>query len=170
MLVQQCTRADTMLAIFERETASSAHESDDVSNTASNTLSLGSSNRVQSGGFSSTPGVPNGIHALEPTHHQRNKAHPAVLPSCQVDIAKESRLTTCRSSRERSVDTNSGGLLIVTLDRRRHTARAHIFGRSKGTRMNACTVRLDSGAPRTFIQSKVWERMLACESASQNGL
>ena len=106
--------------------------------------------------------MPDSIHALEPSHDKRNNEHPAVFPPCQGDIATGERADYLPEF-TRAV----GGR--VKLDRRRHTSRAHIFGGSKATRTHACTVLLDTGSPSTFIQSKVWERMLACGSASQNG-
>ncbi|CAN0508369.1 unnamed protein product, partial [Laminaria digitata] len=42
----------------------------------------------------------------------------------------------------------------VMLDRKRHTARAQIFGGSRATRTLGCTVLLDTGSPSTFIQNK----------------
>ena len=154
--VKQFTNVDIMLTMFERDKCV------DVSNTTSNALSGNSSGRVQSGGFSNTPGMPDSIHALEISHDQRNNEHPAAFPPYQVDIAAGERADYLQEFM-RAV----GGR--VKLDKRRHTARAHIFGGSKAARTQACTVLLDTGSPSTFIQSKVWEHMLACGSASQNG-
>ena len=131
-----------MPTIFERD------ECFDVSNTTSNALSLNSCSRVQSGDFSNTPGMPDCIHALEASHDQRDNENPAVFPPCQVDIATGERADYLLEF-TRAV----GGR--VKLDKRRHTARAHIFGGSKATRTHACTVLLDTGSPFTFIQSKV---------------
>ena len=106
--------------------------------------------------------MPDSIHALKATHGQRNNVHSAAFPPCHVDIA-----TGERADYPLEFTRAVGGK--VTLDRRRHTARAHIFGGSKVTRTHACTVLLDTGSPSTLIQTKEWERMLACGSASQNG-
>ena len=35
--------------------------------------------------------MPDSIHALEPSHDQRDNEHPAVFPPCQVDIATGER-------------------------------------------------------------------------------
>ena len=58
----------------------------------------------------------------------------------------------------------------MTLDRRGHTARGRTFGGSKATGTHTCTVLLDTGSRSTFIQRKVWQRMLGCGAASNNGL
>ena len=154
--VKERTDVDIMPTICERDNCV------DVSNMTSNALSLDSSSRVQSGDLSNTPGMPDSIHALEISHDQRNNEHPAAFPPYQVDIAAGERADYLQEFM-RAV----GGR--VKLDKRRHTARAHIFGGSKAARTQACTVLLDTGSPSTFIQSKVWEHMLACGSASQNG-
>ena len=154
--VKQCTNVDVMPTIFERD------ECVDVSNTASNALSLNSSSRVQNGDFSNTPGIPDNIHALEPSHDQRDSEHPVVFPPCLVNIAIGER-ADCPPEFTRAV----GGR--VKLGRPRLAARAHIFGGSKATRTHACTILLDTGSPSTFILSTVWEGILACGSASQNG-
>ena len=39
----------------------------------------------------STPGTPDSIPELEPSHDQQNNEHPAVVPPCQVDIATGER-------------------------------------------------------------------------------
>ena len=99
-----------MPTIFDRD------ECVDVSNTTSNALSLNSSSsRVQSGDFSITPGMPDSIHALEPSHDQRDNEHPTVYPPCQVGIATGERADYLPEF-TRAV----GGR--VKLDSRRHTA------------------------------------------------
>ena len=55
------------------------------------------------------------------------------------------------------------------LDRQRHTG-AQLFAGTKALRMHACTALLDTGSPASFIQEKVWSRMLACGAASLDGL
>ena len=74
-----------MPTIFERDACG------DVSITTSNALSVDSSGCVQSGDFFNTPGMPDSIHALEPSHDQRDNEHSAVFPLCQVDIAPGER-------------------------------------------------------------------------------
>ena len=72
------TRVDTMPTIFERETASPV-ESVDVSNTTSTAQSKDRSSHVKQGEFASKPGMPDIIHALEPTNNQRNNMPSMVL-------------------------------------------------------------------------------------------
>ena len=159
------TTVDKMPTIFERDAAVSPDECVDVSNTTSNAQSINSSSSsdVQRGDFSRTPGMPDSIHALEPTSYHGNHALPAAFPHCPARAAKGERADHLPEF-TRAV----GG--SVTLDRRRHTARARVFGGSKTTRTQACTVQLDTGSPATFIQHKVWQRMLACGAASPDGL
>ena len=166
--VKRRTTVEIMPTIFERDAAVSPDECVDVSNTTSNAQSISSSSSsssssraVQRDVFSSTPGTPSSIHALEPTPLHPNDVNPAAFPPGPASIAKGERADYLPEF-ARAV----GG--SVTLDRRRHTARAHIFGGSKATRTQACTVLLDTGSP--FIQRKVWQRMLACGAASPDGL
>lgn len=108
------------------------------------------------------PGMLDTIHALEPMPHQQHDVHPAVVPPRQVGIAKGEGAYYMPEIKE-----TLGG--SVCLNRQRHRARAHIFGGSKAKRTQACWVLLNTETPPTFMQSKVWERMLVCWSASQSG-
>ena len=58
----------------------------------------------------------------------------------------------------------------VRLNRRHHTAGLQLFAGSRALRTHACTALLDTGSPASFIQKKVWMRMLACGAASEDGL
>ena len=58
----------------------------------------------------------------------------------------------------------------VLLDRRHHTTGVQLFAGSKALRTHACKALLDTGSPASFIQEKVWLRMLACGAASEDGL
>ncbi len=51
-----------------------------------------------------------------------------------------------------------------------HTTRAQSFAGTKALKTQACTVLLDTGSPASFIQEKVWLRMLACGAAFPDGL
>ena len=73
------------------------------------------------GDFSSAPGTPDHIHALDPTADvPDNHAHLAAYPSSLPSIAKGER-ADCLPEFTRA----AGG--AVALDRRRHTTRASIF-------------------------------------------
>ena len=61
-----------------------------------------------------------------------------------------------------------GGDLI--LNRKNHTTECHMFAGSKALKTHTCTALLDTGGPASFIQEKVWLRMLACGAASEGGL
>ena len=58
----------------------------------------------------------------------------------------------------------------VAFDRRHHTAGVQLFAGGKALRTHTCTSFLDTGSPASFIQEKVWLRMLACGAASEDGL
>ena len=58
----------------------------------------------------------------------------------------------------------------VAFDRRHHTAGVQLFAGGKALRTHTCTAFLDTGSPASFIQEKVWLRMLACGAASEDGL
>ena len=58
----------------------------------------------------------------------------------------------------------------VTLNRKYHTAGAHLFAGSKALRTQACQALLGTGRPAFFIREKVWLRMLACGGASEDEL
>lgn len=57
----------------------------------------------------------------------------------------------------------------TTLDRRRHTTRASVFGGSNATREHAFTVLLDTGSLATFMKDKVWQRTISYRAVSSNG-
>ena len=46
----------------------------------------------------------------------------------------------------------------------------HMFAGSKALKTHTCAALLDTGSPASFIQEKVWLRMLACGAASEDGL
>ena len=58
----------------------------------------------------------------------------------------------------------------VILNRKKHTTGVHLFAGSKALKTHTCTALLDTGSPASFIQEKVWLRMLACGAASEDGL
>ena len=59
----------------------------------------------------------------------------------------------------------------VTLDRRTHTTRVKVFVGARAVCTQTCGALLDTGSPASFIQQKVVDnRMLACRSASEDGL
>ena len=58
----------------------------------------------------------------------------------------------------------------VTLDRRTHTTRVKVFMGARAVCTQTCGALLDTGSPASFIQQKVVDRMLACGSASEDGL
>ena len=58
----------------------------------------------------------------------------------------------------------------VILNRKNHTTGVHLFAGRKALKTYTCTALLDTGNPASFIQEKVWLRMLACGAASEDGL
>ena len=58
----------------------------------------------------------------------------------------------------------------VILNRKNHTTGVHLIAGSKALKTHTCTALLDTGSPASFIQEKVWLRMLACGAASEDGL
>ena len=58
----------------------------------------------------------------------------------------------------------------VILDRRDHSARVQLFAGTKALKTHACKALLDTGSPASFIQEKVWLRMLARGTASKDAL
>ena len=58
----------------------------------------------------------------------------------------------------------------VTLNRKHHTAGVHLFAGSKALRTIACQALFDTGSPASFIQEKIWLRMVAGGAASDDGL
>ena len=98
--------------------------------------------------------MPDSIHALEPSHDQRDNKHSAVYPPCQVDIA-----TGEQADYLLELTRAVGGM--VKLDRRRHIARAHIFGGSKAAQAHARPVlpytgRLSTSIPSVRAHAGVW--------------
>ena len=163
MRAKNSTEVDIMPTIFERQTAKRPEQNVDVSSMTSNTPSIDRSSSVQEGEFSSKPGMPDSIYALGPKQNLSSETLPNIFPLCQEEIESGERAEYLPEF-TRAV----GG--EVTLDKRRHTARAQIFGESKATRTQNCTVLLDTGSPSSFIQRKVWQHILRCGAASRNGL
>ena len=56
------------------------------------------------------------------------------------------------------------------LNRKNRTTGVHLFAGSKALKTHTCSALLDTGSPASFIQEKVWVRMLACGAASEDGL
>ena len=121
------------------------------------------SSGVRGGEVLSKPGMPDNIYVLEPTRNIDKTWQSTVFPPGHKEIVHRERADYLPEF-TRAVEGT------VTLDRRGHTASARIFGGSKATRTHTRTVLLDTGSPSTFIQHKVWLRMLGCGAASNNGL
>lgn len=103
------------------------------------------------------------IYAHEPTHNLSIKTLPSSLQLCPEENQSSERVDYLPE-----LTRDAGG--EVTLDERRHTARAHTFWGSNATRKQTCTVLLDTGGPSSFIQRKVWQHVLRCGAASRDGL
>lgn len=58
----------------------------------------------------------------------------------------------------------------VVLSRRLHTARVQIFVGSRASCLEKCLALLDTGSPASLIQQRCQDKMLACGSASVDGL
>ena len=116
------------------------------------------------GDFPSSTGTHDSICALDPPAGKlSDDPRAAVFPPKQVRVARGERADYL-SEFTRAV----GG--DVSLDRRHHTAYVQQFAGAKAVRTHACTALLDTGSPASFIQEKVWNRMLACGAASVDGV
>ena len=58
----------------------------------------------------------------------------------------------------------------ITLDRRRHTTKVQVFAGARAQTTLPCEALLDTGSPASFIQERCVNRMLACGSASIDGI
>lgn len=139
---------EQMPTIFEQEAARQPSPCGDVSTATlkePSTDSISSNNPGAGGDFSGTPDTPDHIDALDDTTvAPDNDTHPSACTSDPPCLARGERADFLLEF-TRAVGEN------VTLDRRRHTTRASIFGGFKTTRTHVCTVLLDTGSPATFI-------------------
>ena len=116
------------------------------------------------GDFSETDSSDDSIYAIDPSGNRVTNCSPGpVLPVSQA------RMRTGERADYLSEFTEAVGG-EVTLSRRHHTAWVQVFSGCKAHRTQAATVLLDTGSPASFIQRKVWKRMMACGAASEDGL
>ena len=103
------------------------------------------------------------IHALDSSAREDTYDFP-------VSVFPPNRVRLCQGERADYLSefTRAVGGEIM-LDRQRHTTGAQLFAGTKARRMHACTFLFDTGSPASFIQEKVWSRMLARSAASQDG-
>ena len=120
------------------------------------------SSRNEDGIFSDFTGN-DSIHALNPSDGKGSDVPGPLFPPVRVSLQRGERADYL-SEFSRVV----GG--DVKLDRNRHTADVQLFAGAKALRTQASKALLDTGSPASFIQEKVWKRMLACSAASEDGL